>query len=100
MDPIAKIGDWIVIPFKTKKLSPQRTSKVLYVKEILSKKILEKILQAVLIKAIEQVFVKTPSHSYDLGIINTQASFQGPSTDLLDKQEFKSTKSISKINLS
>ncbi|KAG9298232.1 hypothetical protein G9A89_002720 [Geosiphon pyriformis] len=74
-EPTAKMGDWIVVLFRTEKLFLQRTSKVLQAEEILFEKILERILQAVLIKAIGQVFVRTPSHSYGLEIIETQAFF-------------------------
>ncbi|KAG9296259.1 hypothetical protein G9A89_014851 [Geosiphon pyriformis] len=41
-----------------------------------------------------------PSYSYGLEIMETQASFQGPGTDFHSKQEFKSTKSISRTLLS
>ncbi|KAG9306311.1 hypothetical protein G9A89_018194 [Geosiphon pyriformis] len=62
-EPIAKIGDWVVVLFKTEKLAPRSTLKVLHAKEILSESILERTLRAVLIKAIGRVFIKTPSHS-------------------------------------
>ncbi|KAG9290920.1 hypothetical protein G9A89_011070 [Geosiphon pyriformis] len=99
-EPMTKIRDCIVILFKTEKLSPCKMSKVLHADEILSKRILEKILRVVSIKAIGQVFVKTLSYLYSLRIIETQAFFQVLSTDSRIKQEFKSTKSIFKIDLS
>ncbi|KAG9300722.1 hypothetical protein G9A89_023520 [Geosiphon pyriformis] len=61
--PIAKMGDCVVVPFKTEKLSPLRTSKTLQAKEILSESTLKKILRAISTKAIGWVFVRTPSHS-------------------------------------
>ncbi|KAG9297585.1 hypothetical protein G9A89_007660 [Geosiphon pyriformis] len=80
-EPIAKIGDCVVILLKTEKLFPHKTSKELYAKEILFERILESILQAVSIQAIDWVFVRTPSHSYGLEIIETQASFQALGTN-------------------
>ncbi|KAG9295872.1 hypothetical protein G9A89_006611 [Geosiphon pyriformis] len=78
---MAKMGDCVDVPFKTEKLSPQRISNVLQAEKILSERILERILRAVSINAMRWVFVRTLSHSYGLGIIETQTSFQEPETD-------------------
>ncbi|KAG9284717.1 hypothetical protein G9A89_002602 [Geosiphon pyriformis] len=59
---IAKMGNCVIVSFKTEKLSSQRTLKALQAEEIQSERILKSILRAVSIRAMGQIFVRTLSH--------------------------------------